>query len=114
MKKYFFKESGKELQFGDKIVLDLSRESDDGTERHHHLDCKFHPYLVDDLVNSGVITVQDVEDEDDEQEAADDLYEVLSDILKSQSCILNELEAIKRIMAAFTEKPAKQCKSATK
>lgn len=58
MKKYYFKETGKELQFGDMIELDLTSDLKNGKTKYHHLECKFHPALVDMLLENNVITTK--------------------------------------------------------
>lgn len=59
MKKYFLIESGKEVKFGDRIQLDLVDDLSNGHQIHKHLDCKFHPMLVDMLEEQGFIRVVD-------------------------------------------------------
>jgi len=55
MKKYFVKSSGEELEFGDMIVLDLTKEMENGKTKYQHLECKFVPELVDMLLENDII-----------------------------------------------------------
>lgn len=55
--------TAEELKFGDMIVLDLSKEMENGHTKHHHLECKFIPELVPILLEEGVIKEEEVEDE---------------------------------------------------
>lgn len=55
MKKYYFTENGKELKFGDMLELDLSKDLPNGKTHYQHMECKFHPMLVDMLLEAGII-----------------------------------------------------------
>lgn len=55
--------TAEELKFGDMIVLDLSKEMENGHTKHHHLECKFIPELVPILLEEGVIKEEEVKDE---------------------------------------------------
>lgn len=67
MKKYYFKESGNEVKFGDRISLDLTQELDNGKHCHKHLDCIFFPGLVGYLKDEGIIEEKEVEEEVDNE-----------------------------------------------
>ena len=56
MKKYFMKGTQDEVQFGDMLELDFTKDTKNGTI-HRHLETKFIPELVDILVEEGVIEV---------------------------------------------------------
>lgn len=62
MKKYFLKNSNEELQFGDIIELDFTKDTEDGHTRHHHLECKFIPDLIPLLLKQEIIVEKKVED----------------------------------------------------
>ena len=62
-KKYFMQGTADELEFGDQIALDLTKDMPNGKVQHHHLDCKFVPELVDMLLEDGIIEEHDVGDE---------------------------------------------------
>jgi len=55
--KYFMAGTDDELQFGDMIELDFTREKN-GSVTHHHLECKFIPELVDFLLDEEIIEVK--------------------------------------------------------
>lgn len=81
MKKYFMCSSGKEIKFGDRIELDLTEDLKDGSVNHKHLECKFHPILVDLLIEQGVIEKKEVKREEEETEESfflDEIFERLS------------------------------------
>lgn len=65
MKKYFMKGSDKELQFGDMIEVDLTKNLPDGSVKYHHLECKFMPDLVDILLGNDIIEEQCIDEEKD-------------------------------------------------
>ena len=86
MKKYFMQETAEELKFGDMIVLDLSKEMENGHTKHHHLECKFIPELVPILLEEGVIKEEEVEDEtplDFQDEDENELYALLKEMIKA-------------------------------
>lgn len=53
-----------ELQFGDMIELDFTRDTEKGTV-HHHMECKLMPELVPMLLEYNVIEEKEVEDEEE-------------------------------------------------
>ena len=55
MTKYFMKGSDEELNFGDWLELDFTKE-DNGKKKFHHLECEFCPDLVDMLLENSIIT----------------------------------------------------------
>ena len=67
MKKYFMQGTAEELKFGDMIVLDLTEDMPNGKVKHHHLECKFVPELVDTLLDEGVIDVEEVETKEEKE-----------------------------------------------
>ena len=69
MKKYFMKGTDDELQFGDVIELDLVG-NEDGVTKHTHLECKFCPELVDELLKEDIIEVKKTKDEKDKTGSA--------------------------------------------
>lgn len=62
MKKYFMKETGEEIQFGDIISLDLT-DTKGKITTHKHVECKFHPMLVDSLIEQNIIEEKDCKEE---------------------------------------------------
>ena len=63
MKRYFMKGTGDEIQFGDIIKLDLTKETSRGTVKHRHLEVEFLPGIVDYLVEEDVIEVKEFMEE---------------------------------------------------
>lgn len=64
MKKYFMKDSGEELKFGDMIELDFTKDTNDGHTCHHYLECKFIPGLIPMLLEQGIIEEKEFENKD--------------------------------------------------
>ena len=107
MKKYFMKGSDKELQLGDMIEVDLTKNLPDGSVKYHHLECKFMPDLVDILLANDIIEEQG----DDEVKEDDmDVCPIMEEILKANEELelrvenlesaVNTLEAlIKKVVA---------------
>lgn len=62
MKKYFMKDSGEELQFGDMIELDFTKDTEDGHTSHHHMECKFIPGLIPMLLEQDIIIEKEFTD----------------------------------------------------
>ena len=61
--KFFMAGTDDELQFGDTIEVDLTKEAGKNHVKHHHIECKFHPMLVDILLEKGIIEEREVEEE---------------------------------------------------
>ena len=61
MKKYFMNGTEDELSYGDMIELDFIGE-EDGVTKHSHLECKFVPELVDELLKEDIIEVREVKE----------------------------------------------------
>lgn len=67
MKKYFMTGTDEEIQFGEMIELDFTKDSKNGVT-HHHMECKFIPELVDMLLENDIIEVVDDEEEEENEE----------------------------------------------
>ena len=61
MKKFFMKGTDEEVQFGDRIDLNLVKETEDGIE-HKSMSIKFNPLLVNMLKEEGVIEEREVKE----------------------------------------------------
>lgn len=84
MKKYFMQGTADELEFGDKIELDLTKDMPNGKVQHHHLDCKFVPELVDMLLEDGIIEEHDIPDGDENpKESLDEGYPMMDELIKA-------------------------------
>lgn len=86
MKKYFMKDSGEELKFGDMIELDFTKDTNDGHTCHHHLECKFIPGLIPMLLEQGIIEEKEFENKNND--TPDD------DCLETAQMIMSTLETI--------------------
>ncbi len=106
MKKYFMKGTDDEVQFGDMIELDLTKDMENGHVQHHHLECKFVPDLVPLLLEDGIIDV--VEDEEEEEgnenlEFTDDCP-VLKDVIKTNEALELKVDSLEKTVAKLEEK----------
>lgn len=86
MKKYFMKDSGEELKFGDMIELDFTKDTDDGHICHHHLECKFIPGLIPMLLEQKIIEEREFENKN--TDTPDD------NCLETAQIIMSTLETI--------------------
>lgn len=80
MKKYFMKDSGEELQFGDMIELDFTKDTEDGHTSHHHMECKFIPGLIPMLLEQEIIEEKEFKDENPDTTSNED-YDIAKDII---------------------------------
>lgn len=80
MKKYFMKDSGEELQFGDMIELDFTKDTEDGHTSHHHMECKFIPGLITMLLEQEIIEEKEFKDENPDTTSNED-YDIAKDII---------------------------------
>lgn len=120
MKKYFMQETAEELKFGDMIVLDLSKEMENGHTKHHHLECKFIPELVPILLEEGVIKEKEVKDEKPLDSLDNDaLINLVKEIIEANEKLElrvdkleEQFELLTKALELLTEinKSKKQCK----
>lgn len=80
MKKYFMKDSGEELKFGDMIELDFTKDTKNGHICHHHLECKFIPGLIPMLLEQGIIKEEEFKDENPDT-TSNENYDIAKDII---------------------------------
>lgn len=92
MKKYYFKETGKELQFGDMIELDFTEDMKNGKTKYHHLECKFHPALVEMLLKNEIITEKEVDDSIEYVYDDEDSWDLLAGALDGLIDTVKKLE----------------------
>lgn len=109
MKKYFMKGTDDELNIGDMIELDLTKDLPNGKVRHHHLECKFIPDLIPTLLESGVIEEED-EEEDEEKEELGKYDEMVAIVRKlsrtidtTQKLVLQIDHMVETTLKAFEE-----------
>lgn len=110
MKKYFMQETAEELKFGDMIVLDLSRDMENGHTKHHHLECKFIPELVPILLEEGVIKEEEVKDEkpldfQDDCPMIDELLKANQNLEKRVCTLEKAVIKLREMVASFAVKP---------
>lgn len=80
MKKYFMKDSGEELKFGDMIELDFTKDTKNGHICHHHLECKFIPGLIPMLLEQEIIEEKKFKDENPDT-TSNENYDIAKDII---------------------------------
>ena len=111
MKKYFFKESGKEVKFGDMITLDLSEELPNGNVKYRHLDCKFVPGIAQYLIDEDIIEVEDTEDTEENEEKWEGLHlnldnednEILNDLINDVANLDDRLVKLEEKVDKFMD-----------
>lgn len=102
MKKYCMKATGEEIQFGDMIEMDFTKEKKNGKIVHHHIECKFIPELVELLLEDEVIVeVTDSQDKKDTKEIL--VKELLLEHDDILSCLVEEQEDIEKRMESLEE-----------
>lgn len=114
MKKYFMKGTEDELQFGDLIELDLTKDMPNGKVKHHHLDCKFIPELIPLLLDAEVI---DEVDEEEEKEDTLDFQEecpLFEDILKANKALELKVEHLEAAVDVLKESIANLIRKVSK
>lgn len=95
-KKYFLKETGEELKFGDVIELNCVKELEDGraiVER----EIKFSPETVEGLLSLGILEIKEplIDFSDEEEEDCDCPYdEVIQDIIETQEELEKRVDKI--------------------
>lgn len=108
MKKYFMKASGEEVQFGDMIAVDLTKDAKDGSIVHHHIECKFAPELVELLLDEDIIDEENVDEEEENDEGFIPVCELVEAIQK-QTEEIRELKAcLLKFMDTLNPKKAKK------
>lgn len=115
MKKYFMKGTEEELQFGDVIELDLTKEMENGHTKHHHLECKFVPELLPLLLESEVIEVREDEDEQPKDNGPldfdfnqyEELIECYSALNDSVDILAREVRELKEVILGKNAKAGK-------
>ncbi|WP_308395835.1 hypothetical protein [Prevotella sp.] len=91
MKKYFMKDSGEELKFGDMIELDFTKDTSDGHTCHHHLECKFIPGLIPMLLEQGIIEEKEFENKNNDT-PDDNCLETAQMIMSTLEIIANKVK----------------------
>ena len=76
MKKYYMKETGNEVKFGDTIELDFVKKRGNKVIKEH-LECPFHPSLIPLLKKRGLIIEKEVREEKDEDKLVHDFLQLL-------------------------------------
>lgn len=102
MKKYFLKDSNKELKFGDIIELDFTKDTEDGHTHHHHLECKFIPDLIPLLLKQEVIVEKEVEDKDTDT-PNDDCLEAAQMIMSTLETFARKIKQMDNKIAALNK-----------
>lgn len=91
MKKYFMKDSGEELKFGDMIELDFTKDTNDGHTCHHYLECKFIPGLIPMLLEQGIIEEKEFENKNNDT-PDDSCLETAQMIMSTLETIANKIK----------------------
>lgn len=92
MKKYFMKDSNKEIKFGDMVEIDFTKDLPDGSSKYYHMECKFLPELLPIFLDCDVIEEIEVDEEDFDEEETDVKQQIM-DVLNSISDAVKALNA---------------------
>lgn len=114
MKKFFMKGTEDELQFGDLIELDLTKDMPNGKVKHHHLDCKFIPELIPLLLDAEVI---DAVDEEEEKKETLDFQEgcpLFEDVLEANEALEMKVEKLEAAVDVLKESIANLIRKVSK
>lgn len=129
-----------EVQFGDQIEVNVTEDTDKGTTKHYHFDCKFIPELVPMLLEHEVIEAEETEEGDEDSpntencgsdydvdmdtlikeylEATDiernKAIEVLTEISNSLTSILGDIKTTNKLIKLMVEEKAEAAKPKTK
>ena len=117
MGKYFMADTKDELQFGDRIKVDLAKETEAGSIEHRHIDCVFCPELVEILLEAGVIEAEEEEkktftidfsDDDYEDEDEEDLEFLLDKLVQIENRLLSLETLVKSMHLESVKKRVKK------
>ena len=86
-----------EVQFGDKIVLDLTEDLHNGKVKHHHLNCKFIPDLVPMLLEQDVVEEVEVDDEEEEEISEDcPMVSMIDELVKANQTLEHRVYTLEK------------------
>lgn len=80
-----------ELQFGDMIELDFTRDTENGVV-HHHMECKFLPDLIPLLLEDEAIEEREVKKEEKEEGNTAEECSVMEELLKANEALEMRVE----------------------
>ena len=123
MKKYFL--GGQELHLGDKISKDIITKDSEGAIHSYSIEGTFSPDFADILLETGIITVKDDNEEDltfdNVEDAVEYLLDQVENITNFNEVIEDRLEEIddavielKKLITTLVEKAEKNSKKAEK
>lgn len=103
MKKYYLQGTAEELEIGDMIELDLTKDLPNGKVRHHHLECKFIPELIPLLIEEGVIEVQEVKEkkpkkQDTSKEDNSNALDMIEALAQQNMKLASRVDALEQIV----------------
>lgn len=91
MKKYFMKDSNKEIKFGDMVEIDFIKDLSNGSIKHCHMECKFLPELLPIFLDCDVIEEVEVEEGDFEGEEPSDIEDRIMDTLDNMNEVVKDI-----------------------
>lgn len=135
--KYYMFGTDDEVQFGDHIEVNFTEDTDKGTTKHYHFDCKFIPELVPMLLEHEVIEAEEAEEDDEDvpttTESGSDFdvdmdtlikdylkatdternkaIEVLTEISNSLTSILEDIKTTNKLIKLIVESKAEESKA---
>lgn len=88
-----------ELQFGDMIELDFTRDTENGVV-HHYMECKFLPELIPILLEAEAIEEREVKEEKEEDNTAEE-SSVMEELFKANETLELRVEALESAVNAL-------------
>ena len=108
MKKYFMKGTEDEVQFGDMIELDLTKDMPNDKVTHHHLECKFIPELIDLLLKDEVIEeVESKEEKEAEENTPIDFTDdcpMMQEVIAANEVLELRVDVLEKAIAKLEQK----------
>ena len=111
MKKYFMKGTDDEVQTGDMIEVILTGE-ENGKVKHTHVECKFSPEFVEELIDCDIIEEREFEDEEVQKDLEDfeDYDEIIDNLVVANEEMNKRVAALETAMKALKKEITKSSK----
>lgn len=109
MKNYFMSGTDDQLNFGDMIELDFTKDMPNGSTAHHHMECKFLPPMIPLLLELGAIEEREVEEETKREildfcDEEDDC--IIEEILKQNETLEKRIEMLEHLTETINKRLA--------
>jgi hypothetical protein len=91
MNKFFLKETGEEIKFGDELVLNMEKDTEH-KKLYKELTVEFSPLLAPLLLEEGIIESKDVNDAPSNKECSDCIIESILETQEALEKKIDEME----------------------